>query len=84
MATSYSCSIFDYKAGGDYCCPKRCFYLLDGTDEVDGLACKTCQSYGRCYCKCKSYMKWFNSKNPKYDLILKKKTNNIIKFDNRY
>lgn len=40
-----------------YCCEHRCFSRPATYDEVDGLACKYCQSYGSCRCGCVTYMR---------------------------
>jgi hypothetical protein len=40
-----------------YCCGKKCFDKSLDTTEVDGMACNKCESYGRCYCRCISYMR---------------------------
>ncbi len=47
-----------YKAknGYEYCCQKECFRKDPSVTEVDGLACHNCGAFGRCYCKCKTYM----------------------------
>lgn len=36
-----------------YCCENKCFVLPN--EEVDGLACRKCESFGICKCRCKTY-----------------------------
>lgn len=36
-----------------YCCNLNCFVRSD--DELDGIACHKCESFGYCICLCKSY-----------------------------
>lgn len=38
-----------------YCCADKCFIL--NNIEVDGLACRLCESFGQCRCRCRTYMK---------------------------
>ncbi|KAK9874111.1 hypothetical protein WA026_012706 [Henosepilachna vigintioctopunctata] len=43
-----------YKIDGlKYCCPLKC--MVDGFDQVDGLACVKCESFGLCRCDCTTY-----------------------------
>lgn len=39
-----------YYDGNRFCCSKRCFKIP--RDQVDGLACKKCNSFCYCTCKC--------------------------------
>lgn len=36
-----------------YCCEYECFEVPQ--DQVDGMACKTCEAFSFCHCKCRSY-----------------------------
>ncbi len=40
---------------GSYCCEEKKCFILE-TLEVDGLACRKCQSFGQCFCRCNTYM----------------------------
>lgn len=50
---------FDFKTGGDFCCPRHCFNVAEITTECDGIACTKCYSSCICYCQCTSYMEWY-------------------------
>lgn len=39
----------------DYCCEYKHIKLPN--DMIDGIACKKCNSYNYCLCKCSNYMK---------------------------
>lgn len=39
-----------------YCCDKKCFKR--GNDEVDGIACRQCEAFCQCYCKCITHMEY--------------------------
>lgn len=36
-----------------YCCSEKCF--IEPKFDVDGIACRICECYGYCKCRCKSY-----------------------------
>lgn len=38
---------------GGYCCELKCF--SPPQTHVDGLACRKCESFGYCKCRCNSY-----------------------------
>lgn len=38
-----------------FCCEKKC--LIQPDCQVDGLACRKCESFSYCRCKCETYKK---------------------------
>lgn len=36
-----------------YCCENKCF--VTPSVHVDGIACRKCESFGYCMCRCKNY-----------------------------
>lgn len=40
----------------EYCCEKKCF--RSPRDQVDGLACRKCDSYAYCRCRCVTWQLW--------------------------
>lgn len=46
-----------------YCCEKKCF--VQHGDQVDGLACTKCWSFGCCYCRCSTWVNEGHKKRAK-------------------
>lgn len=48
--------------GRRYCCTLKCFSTDLSFDEVDGMACTICESFGSCRCDCLLYQYMKNKK----------------------
>lgn len=59
MTEERSCNIIE---GLRYCCPLKCIGADLTWDEVDGLACRICESFGSCRCACILYQYMRNKK----------------------
>lgn len=53
---------FNIIEGSRYCCPLKCIGADLSEDQVDGLACRICESFGSCRCACILYQYMRNKK----------------------